>query len=426
MQKLSISDKDAFFGQIESFLNFNVFKDMLRNAADSESAYNAVLGHLQSLQHISRLHSFLLETSNFMCGDLAVKFKRGNIMDLFFRSMRIRLCGLEFEDIKECYENFVDYINCNSSVDSELVSFIDRNAVFCLEKEARETLENVKKAEFKSLIRRIDRLRVSDHFKEELKETIKGVNNNYIKSLFATEFSRDREDFFISENQTKIHNFIDFNIHSYFISTEGKEMTNQNFLQRAVLTKAFLNLKDGNIEEAEISFNNSLRFGQTNGDNLTIHQSLLNLIHIQFIKEDFRKMINYLGNLFSLFNLDPYYLLCAYFYYIDVDKEVNIDLYLNELKNNPQMDLNKIELVNHTYKDLLSSFEENYFNKKGKKCDAFSQMLNAKNLINLKLLDSADSYDVSAGEIIFERVNIGSVDNDFGSMILWKYLNNVD
>lgn len=244
-----------------------------------------------------------------------------------------------------------------------------------------------------------------------------------ISSLCSTEYSKDKGDLFISDNQTKIHYFIDLHIHDYFIPSKRQEQAEKNYLQRAVLTKAFLHLKNGNIEEAEISFNNSLRFGQTNNDDHTIHQSLLNLIYIQYIKEDFKMMVNYLGNLFSLFNLDPYYLLCAYFYYIDVDSEINIEMYINDLKHNPQVDLNKIELVNHSYKDILTSLEESFFNKGLKKIDTLKNIQKVRNLVDLKLLDSVEVFDISASSIIFERVNTNLIENDYCAMILWKYLN---
>ena len=74
---------------------------------DSPEEMDCVLGRLEKLKSLNSLHSFLLKTGVNLCNSGSVKFQKGNVADLFCRSIGIQLNKMEFSDIRQCFDNYV-------------------------------------------------------------------------------------------------------------------------------------------------------------------------------------------------------------------------------------------------------------------------------------------------------------------------------
>lgn len=227
---------------------------------------------------------------------------------------------------------------------------------------------------------------------------------------------------FSIDKQEKVHLFIDTNIGLFFSPPLLGANDGVNYVQRAVLIQAFLNLKSGNIEEAEIGFNNALRFGQVNQDQLTISHSLLYLIYVSYVKEDFKSAVGFLENLLSLSNVDPYCTLCGYLYYLEFETEINVNMYKSELKGINQIQLNEVEMLHHTLKQLFTQIEEQYFEKGAKRHSDIGQAPRIESLVNSKFLNILYTSSVSSSKVLFNKIDLNVVDTDSCVKSIWTYI----
>ena len=216
--------------------------------------------------------------------------------------------------------------------------------------------------------------------------------------------------------------FIDANISLFFSGLAIGTNENINYVQRAVLIQAYLNLKSGNIEEAEIGFNNALRFGQVNQDQLTISHSLLHLIYINCMKESFKEAVGYLENLLSLSNVDPYCTLCGYLYYLELETEIDVDRYRSELKGVNQAHLNEVELLYHVLKQLSTQYEDQYFEKAHRRQNDIFSMQRIEHLLNTKILNILATSGTSSSKTMFNKIDMRLIDSDAGLKGIWRYV----
>lgn len=219
-----------------------------------------------------------------------------------------------------------------------------------------------------------------------------------------------------------MHLFVDSNITLFFAAPTLGVSEGANFVQRAVLIQAFLNLKSGNIEEAEIGFNNALRFGQVNQDQLTISHSLLHLIYISYVRESFKAAVGYLENLLSLSNVDPYCTLCGYLYYLEFDTEIDLGVYKSELKGVNQTQLNEVEMLHHTVKQLVAQFEEQYFEKGARRFSDVRCSRRVEALVDAKFLCILSSSPSSGAKIMFGKLDLEALDTDTGAKAVWTHI----
>lgn len=169
------------FSEIEWYLNFKVLIKQLSIVLENDvDLFNRVLVRLDSFKEISELHNFLITTAKYMCASPSNKLQRGSITDLFFRTIGIKLSYMEFEDTRDCYFNFLHYIE-EKEEDSDTFSFLDHNQVFSFSKIVRESLENVKRGNMDNLFKRIDEMEIGSKFKTDLKGVLEGSKNEYVQ-----------------------------------------------------------------------------------------------------------------------------------------------------------------------------------------------------------------------------------------------------
>ena len=173
---------EGLFSEIEWFLNFGVLQKQLDVLLkNKEHVLERVLIRLDSFREISALHNFLIETAKYMSASPSDKLQKGNVTDLFFRMIGIKLAYMEFEDIRDCYFNFQQYLDGTVDDSMDTFAFLDHNQVFSFSKMVRESLENVKKGNMNPLFDRINDLNIDVKFKTDLQEVLRGSRNEYVR-----------------------------------------------------------------------------------------------------------------------------------------------------------------------------------------------------------------------------------------------------
>ena len=142
-----------------------------------------------------------------------------------------------------------------------------------------------------------------------LKQQIKSISNELIRTILQTFLSKfenaqfkDENDFFnffettvrkiTSEpffetlSTTHVHNFVDSNTLLFFPNYTATT-DSPSKLQRALILKSWLNLNSDNLEEASIGFQDVIRFAQTNQDEAAVNFGIAYLSFLAHIKGNF-------------------------------------------------------------------------------------------------------------------------------------------
>ncbi len=179
---------------------------------------------------------------------------------------------------------------------------------------------------YSKINQRIDLLNINTEFKHIIKNHFPKRNNNqYLSALDL--ILKDQVWQNVNNFNYKIHAYIDKEISNFYPIQRMEQKHQKDYIQKAILLKASLYLKQGNLEEAEICFNDSIRFSQINKDYETINSGLIYLVSIYYIKEEFEKMKKTLKNFFSSRKRDvnPVMMFFACLQQLKLEKNYDVD-----------------------------------------------------------------------------------------------------
>ena len=411
---INFSQNKKFWNLLTEKLNYKIFKENLKFfLKDSENIYFEICEEIENFLEISDIHQFILQTVEILTIPLKIgkTIRKGNILDLFARKIFCKIGNMDFMEINNLFQKFKNFIN-NSPKENDIYFFLDNNFFFIIEDYIRDIYEKNKNGDITDLHKKINSLEIHDLFKKSLKDLNKRNNSNYISTLFLIKKKNDNFSK-LSKFNKKFHFFIDNKIIQYFprfLKNKTQKTINSispqnepDLIQKAVLLKAFLNLLRGNLEEAEICFNDSIRFGQINKDTETINSGLIYLIIIYGIKEKNLEKSKKLKDFFSLNlnNKNPILIFYACLYYLDLDKEY--DENLKKVEN-----LHIIENCFYSIKKIIKFLQDSFFDGKLKYFANKNNLYKFQELMNLKFLEIFQDYNKNFKKVIFAEIDFSS------------------
>ena len=74
---------------------------------DKPSELDEMLERFEELKTLNSLHSFLLKAGTGSGNSSSSKIEKGGVADLFCRSMGVQLSKMDFQDMRQCFDNYV-------------------------------------------------------------------------------------------------------------------------------------------------------------------------------------------------------------------------------------------------------------------------------------------------------------------------------
>lgn len=104
-----MNNKPQYWTSICRYINSKKIIEELSEllGATSNELYN-ILDAFEQLKNLHTLHSFLIKIGNHARNNGSNKFDKGGVADLFCRSISIQLNKMEFDDIRQCFDNYVN------------------------------------------------------------------------------------------------------------------------------------------------------------------------------------------------------------------------------------------------------------------------------------------------------------------------------
>lgn len=311
---------------------------------------------------------------------------------------------MDFMEINNIFQKFKNFIK-NTPNQNDIYHFLPPNFFFIIEDTIRDSYEKNKSGNISNIQKKIDSLKIHENLKKNLQNLNKRNNSNYLSTLSLIKNPQNPKD--LKKFNKSFHFFIDNKIIQYFPRFKNSKNPSKtsppsqepDLIQKAVLLKAFLNLLRGNLEEAEICFNDSIRFGQINKDTETINSGLIYLIIIYGIKEENLEKSKKLRDFFSLNlnNKNPILIFYACLYYLDLDRE-----YCGGGKGE---DLHIIENCFYAVKKIVKYLEDSCFDGKLKYFGRKNDLRKFQELMNLKFLELFGEYYKNFRMVIFDEID---------------------
>ena len=104
-----MQNEAQYWHSVSTYLNSNLLvEELAAILQDNPVALDDILERFEGLKSLHSLHSFILKACRPANNDISNRFERGNVADLFARSIGVQLNNMEFEDLRLCFNSYVE------------------------------------------------------------------------------------------------------------------------------------------------------------------------------------------------------------------------------------------------------------------------------------------------------------------------------